>query len=131
MNRWFRYSVESLAFFVHRIMDFLGVPCEDQIFTARLSPERMDISQPVCRVEMNLVLLTREIDPQDAETKKKIVMSKQVEKLNSSCRKVSTESLRETSSSKVSLDQRRQPRCRVVQQACPEHSSVKGDEDAG
>jgi hypothetical protein len=79
------------GYFVIEIMDFLGVPREDQKFTTRLSPDRMDISQPVRRVEMHLVLLKREIDPQDAETKRKIVKSSQVEKLNSSCRKVSTE----------------------------------------
>jgi hypothetical protein len=73
------------------LMTFIGVPKEDQIFTARPSPERMDISQPVRRVEMTLVCLEREIDPQDPEKKKKIVKGSKEEKLNSCGRKVSTE----------------------------------------
>ncbi len=60
----------------------------------RSFPECMDISQPVCIVEMTLIRLKRELDPQDAE-KKKIVKSRQEKKLNSSSRKVRTESQRD------------------------------------
>jgi hypothetical protein len=72
-------------------MGFIGVPDEHQIFIEKPSQERMDISQPVCRVDMTFVRLEREIDPEDVEKKKKIVKSRQEETLNSCVCKVSTQ----------------------------------------
>ena len=73
-----------------RLMSFLGVPEEHMSFESRKTPEVMDTtSEPVLRVPMPFVELTREIDSTDPTKKNKIIKTERC-MLNSRDPRVST-----------------------------------------